>query len=216
MPTATRQAYFEQALRLLARDGRNGLRIGRLCAAVGVTSGSFYHHFGSWEGFVAALLEHWEREEVGRIVEMVNASDDPVERVTRMKYLALTVPHEAETAIRAWATVDPAVEEAQRKVDRGRVAALADVLAPVVADERARGRLAALGIAVLAGHQQIAGVVDVDLSALLDEFEVAVRAQADASWESPQHEAGPWRAADHGGFPDVGRQRGPQADTQSR
>ncbi|MEJ2862935.1 TetR/AcrR family transcriptional regulator [Actinomycetospora flava] len=194
MPTATRQAYFDQALRLLAREGRNGLRIGRLCTAVGVTSGSFYHHFGSWEGFVAALLEHWEREEVGRIVELVHASDDPVERVTLMKHLALTIPHEAETAIRAWATIDPVVGAAQRAVDRGRVQALADVLVPVVADVRVRERLAALGIAVLAGHQQIAGVVDVELSALLDEFEVAVRSHADADWESPEPEADPWRA----------------------
>jgi AcrR family transcriptional regulator len=188
MPTATRQAYFDQALRLLARDGRNGLRIGTLCTAVGVTSGSFYHHFGSWEGFVAALLEHWEREEVGRLVEMVNAtSDDPLERVTLLKHLALTIPHEAETAIRAWATVDATVGAAQRAVDRGRVSALADVLAPVVPDEGARERLAALGIAVLAGHQQIAGVVDVDLSGLLDEYEVAVRAYADVDGESPVH-----------------------------
>jgi AcrR family transcriptional regulator len=194
LPTATRQAYFDQALRLLAHEGRNGLRIGRLCAAVGVTSGSFYHHFGSWERFVAALLEHWEREEVGRIVELVNASDDPVERVTRMKYLALTVPHEAETAIRAWATVDPTVEAAQRAVDRGRLRALADVLTPVVADADRRERLAALGVAVLAGHQQIAGVTGVELSALLEEFELAVRAHADVTWESPEHTADPWRA----------------------
>jgi AcrR family transcriptional regulator len=193
LPTATRQAYFDQALRLLAHEGRNGLRIGRLCAAVGVTSGSFYHHFGSWERFVAALLEHWEREEVGRIVELVNASDDPVERVTRMKYLALTVPHEAETAIRAWATVDPTVEAAQRAVDRGRLRALGDVLAPVVADAERRERLAVLGVAVLAGHQQIAGVTGVELSVLLEEFELAVRAHADVTWE-PSGELGPWRS----------------------
>lgn len=198
MPTATPQAYFDQALRLLAREGRNGLRIGRLCAALGVTSGSFYHHFGSWEGFVSALLEHWEREEVGRIVELVNDSADPVERVTRMKYLALTVPHEAETAIRAWATVDPTVEAAQRAVDRGRLRALADVLTPVVADADQRERLAALGVAVLAGHQQIAGVTGVELSALLEEFEAVVRAHAVEGWESPIHPADPWRAAPTG------------------
>jgi AcrR family transcriptional regulator len=198
VPTATPQAYFDQALRLLAREGRNGLRIGRLCAGLGVTSGSFYHHFGSWEGFVSALLAHWEREEVGRIVELVNASDDPVERVTRMKYLALTVPHEAETAIRAWATVDPTVEATQRAVDRGRLRALADVLAPVVADTDQRERLAALGVAVLAGHQQIAGVTGVDLSALLEEVEAVVRAHAVAGWEPPPHATDPWRAAPTG------------------
>lgn len=193
MSTATPQAYFDQALRLLAREGRNGLRIGRLCAGLGVTSGSFYHHFGSWEGFVAALLEHWEREEVGRIVELVNASDDPGERITRMKHLALTVPHEAETAIRAWATVDPTVEAAQRAVDRGRLRALSDVLAPVVVDAERRERLAALGVAVLAGHQQIAGVTGVDLAALLEEFETLVRMHAVEGWASPARETDPWR-----------------------
>jgi len=194
MPTATPQSYFDEALRVLAREGRNGLRIGRLCAALGVTSGSFYHHFGSWEGFVAALLEHWEREEVGRIVELVNASDDPVERVARMKYLALTVPHEAETAIRAWATVDPTVEAAQRAVDRGRLRALADVLAPVIDDPAQRERLAALGLAVLAGHQQVAGVTGADLSSLLDEFDLLVRAHSSGAWDPAVADDAPWRA----------------------
>ncbi|GAA4796203.1 TetR/AcrR family transcriptional regulator [Actinomycetospora chlora] len=194
MPTATPRSYYEQALRLLAREGRNGLRIGRLCAALGVTSGSFYHHFGSWDGFVAALLEHWENEQVARIVELVNAGDDPGERITRMKYLALTVPHGAETAIRAWATVDPTVEAAQRAVDRGRLRALSDVLAPVVVDPDRRERLAALGVAVLAGHQQIAGVTDVDLASLLEEFEATVRDRADVTWDPPVAEPDPWRA----------------------
>ena len=197
MPTATPRSYFDEALRVLAREGRNGLRIGRLCAALGVTSGSFYHHFGGWDGFVSALLEHWEREEVGRIVELVNAGDDPLERVRRMKYLALTVPHEAETAIRAWATVDPVVEAAQRAVDRGRLRALADVLAPVIEDPERRERLAALGVAVLAGHQQIAGVADADLASLLDEFDLLVRAHASGTWDPVVSADAPWHPAAH-------------------
>jgi AcrR family transcriptional regulator len=197
MPTATPRSYFDEALRVLAREGRNGLRIGRLCAALGVTSGSFYHHFGGWDGFVAALLEHWEREEVGRIVELVNAGDDPLERVRRMKHLALTVPHEAETAIRAWATVDPVVEAAQRAVDRGRLDALADVLAPVIDDPERRERLAALGVAVLAGHQQIAGVADADLASLLDEFDLLVRAHASGAWDPVVSADAPWHPAAH-------------------
>jgi AcrR family transcriptional regulator len=197
MPTATPRSYFDEALRVLAREGRNGLRIGRLCAALGVTSGSFYHHFGGWDGFVAALLEHWEREEVGRIVELVNASDDPFERVRRMKHLALTVPHEAETAIRAWATVDPVVEAAQRAVDQGRLRALGDVLAPVIDDPSRRERLAALGVAVLAGHQQIAGVADTDLASLLDEFDLLVRAHASGVWDPVVSADAPWHPVVH-------------------
>jgi AcrR family transcriptional regulator len=171
MPTATPQAYFEEALRLLAREGRNGLRIGRLCAALGVTSGSFYHHFGSWEGFVSALLEHWEREETARLVELVNASDDALERVTRMKYLALTVPHEAETAIRAWAHGDERVAVVQARVDQQRRRVVAEALVGAGVDGERADRLADLTLAVLIGQQQRLGPTDVgELLALFDEL----------------------------------------------
>lgn len=193
MATATPKVYFDEALRILGQEGRNGLRIGRLCAGLGVTSGSFYHHFGSWERFVSALLVHWENEEVGRIVELVNAREDPTERITMMKHLALTVPHEAETAIRAWATANPAVDAAQRAVDRGRLRALDDVLRPFVVDADQRGRLAALGVTVLAGHQHVGDVTGVDLAALLDQFELLVRAYAAGSWDiAPDRDRAPW------------------------
>ncbi len=106
--TATPETFFDAAMRLLAGPGLPALRIGRLCREVGVTSGSFYHHFGSWDGFVAALLQHWAAEEVDRPLELVRRAqvDDPVERVTLLKGLALTIPHDAETAIRRWAGTD--------------------------------------------------------------------------------------------------------------
>ncbi len=192
MATATPQAYFDEALRLLAREGRNGLRIGRLCAALGVTSGSFYHHFGSWERFVAALLEHWEHEEVGRIVELVNSRDDPFERITMLKHLVLTVPHESETAIRAWATTDAVVDAAQRAVDEGRRRAVEDVLDPIIDDPDLRARLAALGMTVLAGHQQLGAVIGVDLGTLLDQFELLVRTHAAGTWDPDAVRRTPW------------------------
>lgn len=178
MAIVTRQGYFDRAMRVLAQEGPNGLRIGRLCESLGVTSGSFYHHFGNWEGFVAALLEHWEHEEVRRIVELTNAREDPVERITTMKQLAVTVPHEAEAAIRGWATTDPLVEKAQRTVDAGRLQALDDVLAPVVPDAALRSELATLGLALLIGRQQLGTGSRVGVGALLDRFELLVRAHA--------------------------------------
>jgi AcrR family transcriptional regulator len=204
MAMVTPQAYFDEALRLLAREGRNGLRIGRLCAGLGVTSGSFYHHFGSWERFVAALLEHWEREEVGRIVELVGSREDPFERITMLKHLALTVPHEAETAIRAWATVDATVGTAQRAVDEGRLRSIDDVLVPLIDDPDLRARLAALGMTILTGHQQLGDVVTVDLATLLDQFELVLRAHASGTWAPDAVRPTPWSAADD-------RERGSQS-----
>ncbi|WP_018330869.1 TetR/AcrR family transcriptional regulator [Actinomycetospora chiangmaiensis] len=182
--TASPETYFAAAMRLLAGPGLPALRIGRLCREVGVTSGSFYHHFGNWDGFVAGLLEHWTQEEVHRLVELVRRESDPVERVELMKRLALTVPHEAETAIRRWAGTDEVVAAAQQRVDDLRRDALREVLAPLIADEELTATLAEVALSVLVGHQQLHhSGPPVDLAAQLDQFEVLVRGHATAALE---------------------------------
>ena len=182
--TATPETFFAAAMRLLAGPGLPALRIGRLCHEVGVTSGSFYHHFGSWDGFVAALLEHWATEEVDRPLELVRRVEDPVERVTLLKGLALTIPHEAETAIRRWAGTDEAVAAAQQRVDDGRREAVREVIAPLLDDPTLTATLAEVGLSLLVGHQQLHhGGPAVDLAAQLDQFELLVRTHS--RWASP-------------------------------
>jgi AcrR family transcriptional regulator len=181
--TATPETVFDAALRLLAGPGLPALRIGRICSEVGVTSGSFYHHFGSWDGFVAALLDHWAAEEVDRPLELVRRAEveDPGERVTLLKGLALTIPHDAETAIRRWAGTDAVVAAAQQRVDDGRRDAVREVIAPLIADPALVATLAEVGLSLLVGHQQLhhAGP-PVDLADLLDQFELLVRSHAGA------------------------------------
>lgn len=64
MPTiVSKEQYFETALGVLAEVGFKGLNIRRMCEALGVTTGSFYHYFGSWQGFVDALFEYWEHRQ---------------------------------------------------------------------------------------------------------------------------------------------------------
>ena len=150
----TREDYFGAAMALLAADGPSALTLGRLCGAVGVTSGSFYHHFAGVEGFVGALLEHWEAEQTRRIREVVEASADPWERVSVLKHLGAALPHRAEAAIRAWAAADAVVGRAQRRVDAERTDGLREVAAGVGVPPAVASRLARLGVALLAGAQQ--------------------------------------------------------------
>ncbi|GAA4851032.1 TetR/AcrR family transcriptional regulator [Actinomycetospora corticicola] len=182
--TASPETYYDAAMRLLAGPGLPALRIGRLCREVGVTSGSFYHHFGSWDGFVAGLLEHWAEEEVHRLIELVRREPDPVGRVELMKRLALTVPHDAETAIRRWAGTDEVVAAAQQRVDDRRREALREVLAPLIDDGGLTATLAEVALSLLVGHQQLHhSGPPVDLAAQLDQFEVLVRAHATEALE---------------------------------
>ena len=59
----SRSAYFDVALELLAEGGHDGLTIAALCARLGVTKGSFYHHFRDLCAFTDALLAYWEAED---------------------------------------------------------------------------------------------------------------------------------------------------------
>ncbi|MCD2185971.1 TetR/AcrR family transcriptional regulator [Actinomycetospora soli] len=170
MGSATREAFFDAALRLLAAahdDGsehdiaaRAGLKLAPLCRAVGVTTGSFYHHFDGWDGFVVALLEHWETTETARLVEAASREVDAADRLGLLTLLALTFPHEAEAAIRAWAHVDARVARVQRRVDDARrdvVAACVRVLRSDHADE-----IAELAIDSLIGFQSRLRPMDTD------------------------------------------------------
>lgn len=176
----TREEYFETAMELLASEGFSALKIGRLCKACKVTTGSFYHHFGGWDGFVKDLLEYWEQEQTQRIVALATASEDPAQRVATLKRLALTLPHQAEAAIRAWANTDPLVAALQRRVDKRRLEAVTLVIAGIVTDRKTSEYLAMVGMTLLVGLQQWRSPVNrKELGRVLDTFEELILSHTD-------------------------------------
>ena len=56
---ASREAYFETGLEVLADRGYGGLKLAEVCRRLGVTSGSFYHYFSSWSAYTGELIEEW-------------------------------------------------------------------------------------------------------------------------------------------------------------
>ena len=155
MPRVTRTDYYDQAIRILGQDGSSALTIGALSEALDVTSGSFYHHFGSWNGFVTGLVEHWEQEQTERVIALTQPAANPLARFDRLVELAVDLPHAAEAAIRAWASNEPIVARAQRRVDTERIQFVDELMTDLV-DDAERGRR--LGVAVVAtyiGLQQL-------------------------------------------------------------
>ncbi len=167
----SKEQYFDQGLDVLAQAGFAGLNIGVLCRALGVTSGSFYHHFGSWQGFVDALLAYWEGQQARRLRELEFGSGTPESDVDKLRELTLGLHHRAEAAIRAWGANDASVGTVLRQVDDARRRILGKAIAGVVGDRAAAAHLTSLGMAMLVGYQQLsaAGHRD-DFAPLLDEF----------------------------------------------
>jgi AcrR family transcriptional regulator len=54
---STREAILEAAETILARGGEEALSIRELCARVGVTAPTVYHHFGDKDGLVAEVVD---------------------------------------------------------------------------------------------------------------------------------------------------------------
>lgn len=176
---ATREDYFVVAMDLLGAEGHGALRLGRLCESLGVTTGSFYHYFGGIDGFVRELLEYWEVQQTQRIAALSLVPADPRERIRRMRELSLTVPHEAEAAIRAWANTNPEVAAMQQRVDAERHAVLRRVILGVVPDRRRADLLAVIGLSLLIGLQQWRTPVRKrELNRVLDEFQQLIERHA--------------------------------------
>lgn len=171
----TRDDYFDAAMALLAKDGAGKLKIGTLCKAIKVTTGSFYGYFGSFDGFVQEFLKHWEQAQTERIAQAAVAAEDPAARIHLLKELASGLPHDAEAAIRSWAHTNADVAAAQKRVDARRLELLTNLLAPAVQSRNQAARLAMIGVTLLVGLQQWrAPVTKKDFDLLFDEYEQLV------------------------------------------
>jgi AcrR family transcriptional regulator len=150
-----RSAFYTAALELLAEHGHGGLTIAALCRELGVTKGSFYHHFRNFSDFVDALLAYWASEHATRLIALSESVSDPAERFEVLKGIAITLPHGAEAAIRAWSWSNPSVAAVQREVDGARLSHLARAGEQVgMTGERAR-LMAKISLSVLIGMQQL-------------------------------------------------------------
>lgn len=171
----TRDDYYNAAMGILATEGASGIKINRLCSALGVTSGSFYGYFGSLDGFIDAFLEHWWESQTERVLALTNAPADPIERIRLMRQLGTRLPHAAEGAIRSWAHTHPAVAAMQEKVDARRSAALAEVLRPAAVDAKEATTLGMMAMTLLVGLQQWRQpVTSRDFKRIFNEFEKLV------------------------------------------
>ena len=124
----TRRDFFDAAFELLEESGFPALTASALCDRLGVSRGSFYHHFDSFDSFVAELLSDWESRYSRDLISRAETVTDLDRRLNYHVELAADLPHGAEAALRAWGSVEPVVAAAQRRVDQLRFDSLADLL----------------------------------------------------------------------------------------
>lgn len=118
-PRFDRDAWLRAAMEVLAREGQAKLNVDALASELGVTKGSFYHHFKDRDDFVQSLTAYWSSTFTDWVIaELESETLSPEARLLRlMQLIEREQLDRYEIAFRSWAAQDPSVAEDVRKVD---------------------------------------------------------------------------------------------------
>ena len=132
----SRQGWLDMGLETLGAAGVPGLTIERMTGELGVTKGSFYHHFRNVQDFQEQLIAHWSDQYLGAASQL---PQDPGELLTLLDAImqeAFGPVTEPELAIRVWAHQDDTVRAHVEKVDAARRDFVLDVFRALTENER--------------------------------------------------------------------------------
>jgi len=132
-------SLMEAAFKVVREKGYSATRIEDICAAAGVTKGSFFHHFASKEDLAVAAAVHWDEVSRRRFDSApYKTLSDPLERILGYidfrKTLIQGEPREfscfAGTMVQEVFATHPAIRDACRSTIFGHVETLeADIAA---------------------------------------------------------------------------------------
>ena len=141
---SARDRWLDEGMAVLAEQGEAGLRVDRIAARLGLTKGSFHHHFDGISDYHRCLWARYESHAdaaVRRAVEAVAAL--PPERALMALPGHAVFDARLEAAVRAWGFDNTEAAAVQQRVDAARLEALVGLWQQVIPDP-ARARTAAL------------------------------------------------------------------------
>lgn len=171
---ASKRDWLDAGLAILGEEGVPGLTIEELCTRLGLTKGSFYHHFKGMGGYKGDLLAHFEAHYTTRYIDAADQAGG--DRLARLVDLVLddTDAHAGlEPAVRAWAAQDAEVRAVQERVDRTRTGYLRELWLAAGGAEGDATAMARLLYLVLVGARQV--VPPITDGELREVYELALR-----------------------------------------
>lgn len=157
MARVTREDWLTAARNILIEGGFSRLTLENLLAQLGVTHGSFYHHFKNRQALTEALLKHWRQEMTLDVVATANEIGDVQTKARSLINIGNNFEDQTklEIAFRAQARVDPMVQEYVQEVDELRIKNCTSMAKALFGDSERAENLGRLAHAVFVGSQQM-------------------------------------------------------------
>lgn len=90
-PSSRRDTIMLKAAELFAKEGITGTTVREIADAVGVLSGSLYHHFKSKDEIVSAIVTQYLEDLTAQYREVVTAHSDPRSQLTELVHRSLRI-----------------------------------------------------------------------------------------------------------------------------
>jgi AcrR family transcriptional regulator len=136
----SRTDWIQAGLAAVADNGPNGLRIDSLCRRLGVSKGSFHHHFAGSGDFKKTVLAAYETLVVEALDQAIDSTAADSAKAALAGLTAAVAGTESfyrpdlEVAMRAWAFSDPEVRDVQERIDTRRLESLERIWSRILAD----------------------------------------------------------------------------------
>lgn len=167
-----RDRWLREGVEVLAEEGAGGVRIDRIAARLGLSKGSFHHHFDGAAGFKQDLLAHLEDRQtraLSRAVAEAQAGGGRSGRESFQNLLPLLgvsrgelYRPQLETALRAWALTDPDAAQAQASIDEQRLEAIRSIWRRITDDEEEVRLASLLPYVIVVGATVVLPPLEVD------------------------------------------------------
>lgn len=155
MERKTKRDWLMQGLAILAEKGALALTTELLISRMGVTKGSFYHHFENFQDFKESMMALYEQEGTLEIIKIAEAAPTPAEKLRLILKATLEDASHLEVAVRAWALQDPMVKEFQARIDQQRIEYLQTLYHEITGDPARAKVLAQFAYSLYIGSQHI-------------------------------------------------------------
>ncbi|MDX8348071.1 TetR/AcrR family transcriptional regulator [Cognatiyoonia sp. IB215446] len=121
--------WLALGLKELSARGPEAIKLAPICAAAGLTRGSFYYHFNDHDAFLVGMAETWLETQTTNVAAILKGLRDPDVQAETLTDAAMSIDYKLELGIRELARRNGDVADVVKRADNMRLSVLMDLYA---------------------------------------------------------------------------------------